>query len=155
MKNNNYNCAFAVKHVVKEVFDCICRVKDWWAIDIDGDSDKLNDVFTIHFGDTYVTFKITEMIANNKIVWHVTDCFLPWLNDKTEWTNTEVVYDITESIDGVTISMTHVGLIPGIECYDGCKKGWDFYAGESLRKLITEGKGEPNTNKSERVVSTH
>ena len=41
--------------------------------------------------------------------------------------------------------MTHVGLTPDKECYEDCNKGWSFYVGESLRKLITEGKGLPGT----------
>ena len=39
--------------------------------------------------------------------------------------------------------MTHVGLVPGIECYEDCEKGWDFYIKESLFKFLTEGKGLP------------
>jgi hypothetical protein len=45
------------------------------------------------------------------------------------------------------VSFTHVGLVPEIECYNDCRKGWDFYIKESLRKLITEGKGVPETPK--------
>ncbi len=37
--------------------------------------------------------------------------------------------------------MTHVGLVPEAECYNDCKAGWDKHVGESLLKLLTEGKG--------------
>ena len=39
--------------------------------------------------------------------------------------------------------MKHVGLIPEIECYESCEKGWNFFTGDSLLKLINEGKGMP------------
>ena len=41
------------------------------------------------------------------------------------------------------ISFTHVGLVPEVECYDMCVKGWDQYVKGSLFKLITEGTGQP------------
>jgi hypothetical protein len=33
--------------------------------------------------------------------------------------------------------------VPGIECYNGCEKAWDFYIQESLLQLLNEGKGMP------------
>jgi hypothetical protein len=41
--------------------------------------------------------------------------------------------------------MTHIGLVPGVECYEDCKKGWNFYVGESLFRWMTEGKGLPGS----------
>ncbi|HEY4195645.1 MAG TPA: hypothetical protein VGM63_08915 [Mucilaginibacter sp.] len=53
---------------------------------VEGASEKLNDVFTVRFdGGTFVIFKVTESIPGEKIAWLVTDCYLPWLKDKTEW----------------------------------------------------------------------
>jgi hypothetical protein len=40
--------------------------------------------------------------------------------------------------------MIHIGLVPEIECYTSCVKGWDQYVKGSLFKLLTEGKGLPN-----------
>jgi hypothetical protein len=40
--------------------------------------------------------------------------------------------------------MTHAGLVPGIECYENCQKGWDFYLRESLQKLLRENEGVPH-----------
>jgi hypothetical protein len=39
--------------------------------------------------------------------------------------------------------MTHVGLVPDIECYDMCSQGWDYLILKSLLNLITENKGNP------------
>ena len=43
--------------------------------------------------------------------------------------------------------MTHLGLKPGIECFDGCVKGWDQYVKDSLFRLLAEGKGAPEKTK--------
>ncbi len=73
----------------------------------------------------------------------VTDCFLPWFADKTEWTNTKMSFDISTHEDTTQVTFTHIGLVPEVECYDMCIKGWDQYIKGSLFKLITEGEGQP------------
>jgi len=69
---------------------------------------------------------------------------MSWLNNKTEWTGTEVVWEITNQNDPTQISMTHIGLSPEVECYLDCERGWDYYLKESLAKLLAGEKGLPN-----------
>jgi hypothetical protein len=52
-------------------------------------------------------------------------------------------WEIAPANNGTQINFTHIGLVPGIECYNGCEKAWNFYVNESLLKLLTEGKGIP------------
>ncbi len=72
-----------------------------------GETEKLNDVFAYHPNDTWVTFKITECIPDKKIVWHVTDCYLHFQNNKTEWNNTDVVFEIAKNGNSTQINFTH------------------------------------------------
>jgi len=85
---------------------------------------------------------VVEMVPYKKIVWQVIDCYLHWLNDKHEWNNTTLAWEISTTGNSTQINFTHVGLVPEIECYGSCIKGWDQYVKGSL-KLITEGKGLP------------
>ena len=57
-------------------------------------------------------------------------------------------FEIWENENATQINFTHVGLIPEVECYENCKKGWNFFIGESLRKLITEGQGQPDRSRA-------
>jgi hypothetical protein len=144
MDQQNYQCSIAAEFTPKEAFEAIGRVNEWWAKNIEGGAEKLNNIFTVRFpGETSVTFKITESVPNEKIAWLVTDCFLPWLKDKTEWTGTTVVFEIASLGDETHVTMTHIGLVPGIECYEGCEAGWDKYFKGSLFKLLTEHAGAP------------
>jgi len=151
MKNENYQIRISVNADAKKAFENICNVASWWTKNIEGNSKKLNDVFTVHFGETFVKFKITELIQNKKIVWAVTDSYLPFVSDKKEWNNTSVDWEIAEDNDATKITMTHEGLMPAIECYENCEKGWNFYTGESLKKLINEGNGMPDTPTNKRT----
>ena len=143
MKNKNYICSINAKITPNEALKSISKVTEWWSRNIDGKTEKLNDVFTYYSRDTWVTFKITEVAANEKIVWHVTDCYLPSFKDKTEWKNTEVVFEISENGDSIQITFTHIGLVPEVECYNASVKGWTQYVTGSLLNFLTNGKGQP------------
>lgn len=94
-------------------------------------------------GKTYIDFQITELVSGKKVVWKVTDSYINWLKDKHEWTNTEVVFELSEKGNATQIDFTHVGLTPEVECYDVCEEGWNDHITVSLVKLINEGKGRP------------
>ena len=143
MEQQNYQCSIAADFTPGEAFDGIGRVNEWWAKKIEGSTNKLNDVFTVHFGETFVTFKVTESVPGKKVAWKVTNCYLPWLNDKTEWNGTTVVFEISPLGDETQITMTHIGLVPAVECYNGCEAGWNKYFKGSLFKLLTEHAGIP------------
>jgi len=148
MKKQNYTCSITTAITAHETFERINRVSEWWSENIKGSFKKLNDIFTIHFnfGDTFV-IKIVELVKNKKIVWLVTDCDLTWIKDNKEWKGTKIRFDISTEHNATQINFTHIGLVPGIECYDGCTKGWNQYINESLLKFLTEGKGLPDRKK--------
>ena len=130
--------------------ESIGRVSEWWATNFEGHSQKTGDVFTVRFGETFVTFKIIEVVADKKVVWKVTDCSIPSLADKKEWKDTVIDWELSPIGHGTRIDFTHIGLVPEIECYEMCVQGWSFYVKESLFKFITEGKGRPDTPRSSR-----
>jgi len=143
MEQQNYQGSIAADITPEEAFEGIAQVNGWWAKNFEGSAEKLNDVFTVRFGDTFVTFKVTESIPGEKLAWHVTDCYLPWLNDKTEWNGTTVVFDIAPSGDKTKVIMTHIGLVPEVECFGACEAGWNQHFKGSLHKLLTDHAGVP------------
>jgi hypothetical protein len=144
MDQQNYQGSIAADFTPGEAFEGISRVNEWWAKNIEGSAEKFNDVFTVRFSNgTFVTFKVTESAPNEKIAWLVTDCYLPWLKDKTEWNGTTVMFEISPSGDETQVIMTHIGLVPEIECYAGCEAGWNKYFKGSLLQLLTQNVGAP------------
>src|ERR1700739_292805 len=115
MDNTNYKTNIFVDANAANTFNHICNVNDWWG-HIEGPTHHLNDEFIYHPNDTWVKFKITEFVPNQKVVWHVTDSHLPFVKDLKEWNNTSVVFEIAPA-DGFTeVKMEHVGLVPSLEC---------------------------------------
>jgi hypothetical protein len=143
MQQKNYHTSITAKISPKEAFDNIGRVDAWWAKSFSGKATNAGDKFTVRFGDTWVDFEITVAIPGNKIAWKVTDCYLPFLKDKTEWNGTSVEWEISSENDTTRVDMTHVGLAPGVECYEICNKGWNEHIPGSLNNLLNKGQGQP------------
>ncbi len=145
MDTQGFSTSFTVDQTPEEVFAAINRVRDWWSGEIDGDTDRLGAEFTYRYKDVHrTTQKITEFVPGAKVVWHVTEAQLNFVQDKTEWNGTEIVFEIARNGAQTEVRFQHVGLVPAFECYGGCSGAWGFYINESLRHFIVDGKGQPN-----------
>jgi Activator of Hsp90 ATPase homolog 1-like protein len=148
MKNQNYATTLSVNETPKEVFAAINNVRGWWSEEIEGRTDKLGAEFDYHYEDVHrCKLKITEFEPGKKVVWHVLDNYFDFTKDKSEWKNTDIVFEITKKGNKTEVHFTHVGLVPAYECYSICSDAWGSYIKSSLRNLITKGKGQPNKKK--------
>ena len=143
MTQKNFHRTITVNASADEAMKKISEVSKWWAKKVNGQTERLNDKFTVDFGETFVDFQINELMPNKKVVWKVTDCNLHWIHNKKEWNGTDVVFEISEKDNSTQIDFTHVGLVPESECYENCEVGWTEHITVSLVKFINEGKGMP------------
>lgn len=145
MKTKNFTTTILVDRTPQEAFDAINDVRGWWSGEIDGRTDALGAEFTYSYKKLHrTTQKITELVPGKKVVWHVTASQINFVRDKSEWDGTDMVFEIAKKGDKTEVRFTHVGLVPTIECYDGCSGAWGFYVNESLRDRIMTGQGQPN-----------
>ena len=142
METSNFTTTLEVENSAREVFDAINNVRGWWQGDVEGSADKLNDEFTYRMEDIHFSKqKLVELIPDEKVVWLVTDSLLNFTKDRSEWTGTKIIFEISEINNKTQLRFTHLGLIPAIECYGGCSGAWEKLIQESLFSLITTGKG--------------
>lgn len=142
MTASNFTTTILVDHSAKEVFDAINNAAGWWQGEIEGSTDKMNDEFSYRMGEFHFSKqKLIEVIPNEKIVWLVTDSNLNFTKNKSEWTGTKIIFEISETGNKTQVSFTHLGLVPTIECYGDCSGAWQQLIQESLFSLITTGRG--------------
>jgi hypothetical protein len=141
--DHNFTTTFLVSQTPDQVFAAINDVRQWWAGDIEGSTDKMGDEFTYRYEDVhYSKQRITESVPGRKVVWHVTDATIASVSDQREWKGTDVTFEITIKGDKTELRFTHVGLVPELECFEDCSDAWGFFVKSSLRSLITTGKGQ-------------
>jgi hypothetical protein len=145
MGNNDFNSSIAAKISPDEAIKRIGRVPEWWGVTVSGNSEKRNDQFIVKMGgDSFFNITVTELIPGKRVVWLVTDCYMPWYTDKKEWLNTRLIFDVTENEGLTELTFTHEGLTPEIECFKDCKPGWTHWINTSLFSFFTTGKGDFN-----------
>jgi hypothetical protein len=149
MEKKDFSCSITAKISANEAIKKISKVPEWWGIAFTGSAEKQGDEFTVKMGgDSFFNFTVTELIPGKKVVWLVTDCYMPWYSDKTEWTNTKLVFDLAEDKDETTLTFTHQGLTPNVECYKDCEPGWTHWIRTSLFSYLTTGMGKLKTKKN-------
>ncbi len=144
MTTTDFTTMIVVNQTPKEVFTAVNNPWDWWSGEIKGSTEKLNDEFTYRYKEFHFSRqRIVEMIPDQKVVWLVTDSQINFVENKSEWTGTKISFEIAEQNNKTELYFTHVGLVPGVECFGGCSTAWSQLIQQSLFSLITTGKVEP------------
>ena len=150
MTTQDYTATLLVAQDKTETFNAITNFRGWWSEQIEGETDKLNEVFIYHYKDIHLCkIKLIELVADKKLVYKVVDNRFNFTKDKSEWKNTKLIFEISTVGTGTKVKFTHEGLVPEYECYEICKDSWGGYIKKSLFNLITMGKGQPNPKDSD------
>jgi hypothetical protein len=142
MEKNDFTSSISANISADEAIKKISNVPGWWGITFSGNSEKQNDQFIVKMGgDSFFDFTVTELIPGKRVVWLVTDCNMPWYTDKKEWAGNKLVFDLVEDAGVTTLTFTHEGLTPNVECYKDCEPGWTHWIKTSLFSYFTTGEG--------------
>ena len=148
MQNQNFTATLLVDQTPEQVYNVINNVQEWWTGEpgVEGNTRQVGEEFTYRFRDIhYSKQKLLELIPDKKIVWLVTESNLNFIKDKSEWTGTQIKFEIFggnghRKDNKTEVRFTHEGLTPTIECYKDCSTAWSSYINSSLKKFITNSK---------------
>jgi hypothetical protein len=142
MEDNNFNAGISINISATEAIKKISNVPEWWGVTFTGNAENKNDEFVIKMGgESFFNITVAELIPGKKIIWNISDCYMPWYADKKEWADTRLIFDLTEDGNNTALMFTHEGLTPDIECYNDCAPGWTHWIKTSLFSYLTTGKG--------------
>lgn len=145
MNTQDFTTSIIVNQEPAIVFKSIQNFRGWWSEQIDGATDQLNETFFYHYKEVHICkVKLIEVIPNKKLVYHIIDNQFSFIEDKREWIDTQLIFELFTEDDKTKIVFTHKGLTPQDECYHICFESWGNYINKSLYNLITTGKGNPN-----------
>ncbi|MBK6730878.1 MAG: SRPBCC domain-containing protein [Bacteroidetes bacterium] len=145
MNSENFTTNILVNKDANSVYLYIKNFKQWWSEDIEGNTDQLNEKFFYHYKDVHLcNIQLIENSPNKKLIYLILDNHFNFTNDKTEWTNTLLIFEIQPEGEQTRILFTHQGLTPQYECFEICKESWTNYIEKSLKDYIETGIGHPN-----------
>jgi len=145
MQEASYTTTITVQKPVQEVMTAIQDFRGWWSQEISGPTDMPGESFLYHYKDVHrCRLVLLERVEGKKLVYQVLDNLFSFTQDKTEWINTRLVFDLQAEGDRTTIVFTHEGLVPSYECYAVCNDAWTSYIQGSLKDFIETGTGRPN-----------
>lgn len=144
--SKSFTTSFKVDRPASEVFDAINDVGAWWTGKISGETKKVGKEFSYRYADIHRSIqKVTELVPGKRVAWEVTDATLSSFAKTDEWNGTKMTFELVESGKGTEVRFTHEGLLPSCQCYADCSDAWTFLVTDSLKSLITTGKGKSFT----------
>lgn len=133
---------------VVEALTTRAGIAGWWTPDCDAEP-RLGGTIEVRFptADFFARFRITALTPG-LVEWECTDGHHPaktgW-KDLRDWVGTRARFELarraTEEGEGTTLTFTHVGLRPGLECNTVCRNGWWQFLRQSLRAYLATGTG--------------
>lgn len=145
MNSQSYTSTILADVTPEQAFTAIADFRAWWSEEIEGPTDRLNEAFFYHYKDIHLCkLKLIERIPHSRLVYYVMENQFNFISDQTEWVGTRLVFDIADEDGKTRVTFTHEGLVPAYACYEVCQDAWTGYIQNSLYKLITSGKGQPN-----------
>ena len=89
-------------------------------------------------GRQEVVMRVEQAERPSHVRWTVLDC-----EPAPDWNGTSITFDLERSDRGSALRFHHVGLHPGLECFDMCQAGWTRHLA-SLVDYVDRGAGSPN-----------
>ena len=145
MNPQNFTLTLLLNASPDVVFDAILDVRAWWSGTIDGDTDKVGATFRYRYADLHdSTQRVTELVRGEKLVWHVSDAHLSFVERADEWKGTDIVFELAPRGASTELTFTHVGLRAACECYGACSKGWTTLIEGNLQRRVASGRTQPD-----------
>ncbi|MDP9148451.1 MAG: SRPBCC domain-containing protein [Myxococcota bacterium] len=126
----------------ERVFDGIATVeglKGWWTTRVSGSAVPRGELrFEFEGLEEHILMRVEKSERPSSVRWTCLEH-----TELEHWSGTHVTFDLApRGPEGCELSFRHVGLTPGLECYEMCEDGWEHFLA-SLVRYIDEGEGTP------------
>lgn len=132
-----YAAEMVISAPVERVFAALTTLDGlagWWTPEVSGSPESGGEL-TFGFGPDKADLSVDEVGPPTSVVW---TCLRH--SKFPEWQKTTLIFAVrAQDAGSAVVAFRHVGLIPTLDCYALCVRGWDHYL-DSLGASV-EGKG--------------
>ncbi len=105
MTDPSFTTTVLVEATPAEAYAAINDVRGWWSQDVEGDTDTVGAQFAFRGNDRGENvhrsrIEVTELVPGERVVWHVLDNWMGFVEDQSEWKDTRIVFEISPTADG-------------------------------------------------------
>ncbi len=105
MNDQSYRTTLVVDATPDQAFEAINDVRGWWSQDVDGRTDTVGAEFAYRGNQDGVNvhrarIRVTELVPGQRVVWHVLDNWMSFIDDQAEWKDTRIVFEISPTDGG-------------------------------------------------------
>ncbi|MES2106479.1 MAG: SRPBCC domain-containing protein [Pseudomonadota bacterium] len=143
----NYQHSLTITATPAAVYAALTTTKGlrgWWTPDCEGTM-EVGGTIHFRFGTTHKDMRIERLEPGREVRWECTRAHIAAdsIAHKDEWVGTQPVFRMSDVGQGRTrLDFEHIGLVPSLECYGLCYKGWEQFMG-SLQQYLETGAGTP------------
>lgn len=135
MTELGYTTRFRVEWTPATVYAAINDPRSWWDGELDGATDQVGAEFTYRYREQHFSRqRVIELTPNERVAWQVVEGGPAFASERSEWSGTTIVFELSPVGDGTEVRFTHLGLVSQLECFDACTSAWAYYVGDSLRQ---------------------
>lgn len=150
---NDHTLTLSLRAAPETIYEAVASpagLRRWWAAGAHG-SDQVGGIIHIAFReDHWLDMRIEQLEPGREVRWNCVAQHEPGFEKLDEWVGTSVSFRLEPAgNDTTTLHFAHHGLAD-LACFDGCRRGWGFYVGQSLRSLVETGTGRPDTRSEDR-----
>src|SRR6476646_10844042 len=96
MTDQSFTTTFSIDRSPQEVYDAINDVRAWWSAEVEGPTDVEGETFTFRVKDLPRSqIRVAELVPGERVVWTVLENYMSFVEDQTEWVNTQIRFDLT------------------------------------------------------------
>lgn len=125
----------------EELFDALTTLDGlagWWTPIVSGNPTSGELRFGFAGLDEEIVMRVDQATRPTTLIW---TCLAH--TGHPEWEDTRIVFELeTDEESGGLLKFRHVGLIPGLSCYETCETGWEHFLA-SLLDYAEHGQGRP------------
>lgn len=130
--------------------------QQWWITMIEGQARNVGDLFEFDVPQLHhAKFRVSEAVPGRRLAWDVVETNAE--TELPEWIGTRIEFtfapaerprheeDDTAPSPGSTVTFTHHGLTPSLDCHETCSTAWDHHLGDGLSALLNGKQPDPVT----------